>query len=141
MSGVSDVTLWLRSPADDTLTEPRAQRPPRRPRATASSKARGASSPLPQIKDRGDAGGFSGAPLYFPEALALTPLWKGEGGGPGTAVSSEAALHGQQPHRGLLQGPVDAPHLALRQRALHVAVGDAVAVAGPERPGEGERGQ
>ena len=56
-------------------------------------------------------------------------------------MTSEPTLHTQQPHGCLLHGLVDVPHLLLGQRALHVAVGDAVAVAGPVRPGERERGR
>lgn len=64
--------------------------------------------------------------------------------GPGRAAAGEVAtskpaLDAQQPHGRLLHGLVDAPDLSLRHRALHVAVGDAVAVAGPVCPGEQER--
>lgn len=53
--------------------------------------------------------------------------------------ASKPALDAQLPHGCLLHGLVDAPDLSLRQRALHVAVGDAVAVAGPVCPGGQER--
>lgn len=52
---------------------------------------------------------------------------------------SEPALHAQQLHGGLLHSLVDVPDLALGQGPLHVAVGDAVAVAGPVCPREQER--
>lgn len=57
---------------------------------------------------------------------------------PGSGAS-KPALDAQLPHGRLLHGLVDAPNLSLRQRALHVAVGDAVAVAGPVCPGGRER--
>ena len=53
--------------------------------------------------------------------------------------ASKPALDAQLLHGRLLHGLVDAPNLSLRQRALHVAVGDAVAVAGPVCPGGWER--
>lgn len=57
-------------------------------------------------------------------------------------VTSKAALHAQLPHHGCLDVLVDVADLPLGQRPLHVAVGDAVTVAGPVCPAEGtERGR
>ena len=53
--------------------------------------------------------------------------------------ASKPAFDTQLLHGCLLHGVVDAPDLFLRQRALHVAIGDAVAVAGPVCPGGQER--
>lgn len=59
-----------------------------------------------------------------------------EGCGLGDAVTSKPALHGQELHSSLLHSLVDVPHLLLAQGPLHVAVGDAVAVAGLVCPRE-----
>ena len=98
---------------------------------------------------------FSRATLYFLRVLEPTRLLQDDGclspqtgsfspslsnpGAPGVPRpgrgASKPALDAQLPHGCLLHGLVDASDLSLRQRALHVAVGDAVAVAGPVCPG------
>lgn len=55
------------------------------------------------------------------------------------AAGSKPALDAQQLHGGLLHSLVHVPDLFLGQGPLHVAVGDAVAVAGLVRPGERKR--
>lgn len=52
---------------------------------------------------------------------------------------SKSALHAQQLHSGILHSLVDTPDLSLGQGPFHVAVGDAVAVAGLVCPGEWKR--
>lgn len=114
---------------------------------------------LTQIKDKYHVNSFSGAILYFLKVPTLTRLSKHDrcphpltvtfslpqipgalsGGGLVQAVASKPALYAQQLHRRLLHRLVHVPDLSLGQGPLHVAVRDAVAVAGLVCPGERKR--
>lgn len=103
---------------------------------------------------------FSKVILYFLNVLEQTHLSKDdrysssqcvspfqrvlelcEGFSLGKTRASKTALHTQQLHSGLLHSLVDTTDFSLGQCPFHVAVSDAVAVAGPVCPGEGQTTQ
>lgn len=68
--------------------------------------------------------------------LLLQQIQEKGGPWPGCRLPSKPALDGQQLHSSLLHSLVDAPYLLLGQGPFHVAVGDAVAMAGLVCPKE-----
>lgn len=82
------------------------------------------------------------APVHKPYLFLFQQILEPQKGcSLGEVVTSEPALHAQPLDYSLLQGLVDVPDLSLGQSPFHVAVGDAVAVAGLVRPIERKRTQ